>query len=119
MSVVATNISGKRIGNPKTANKVKLFPAFDAIVDNSSQIFIKRGFCRSLYVAKDKAKLNEKKRKFLYLMNKTEIQSMNISSPLKVLNASAGSGKTHHIKNVVKYLKKKNKKRNNTKKYKL
>ena len=36
---------------------------FDAIVDNSSQIFIKRGFCRSLYVAADNAKLNEKQEK--------------------------------------------------------
>jgi hypothetical protein len=36
---------------------------FDAIADNSSQIFIKRGFCRSLYVAADNAKLNEKQEK--------------------------------------------------------
>jgi hypothetical protein len=36
---------------------------FDSIVDNSSQIFIKRGFCRSLYVAKENAKLNEKQQK--------------------------------------------------------
>jgi hypothetical protein len=36
---------------------------FDAIVDNSSQIFIKRGFCRSLYIASDKANLNEKQQK--------------------------------------------------------
>jgi ATP-dependent exoDNAse (exonuclease V) beta subunit len=35
-------------------------------------------------------------------MNKTEIQSMNISTPLKVLNASAGSGKTHQL--VLEYL---------------
>ncbi len=36
---------------------------FDSIVDNSSQIFIKRGFCRSLYIASDKANLNEKQQK--------------------------------------------------------
>ena len=36
---------------------------FNAITDNSSQIFIKRGFCRSLYVAADSAKLNEKQEK--------------------------------------------------------
>jgi hypothetical protein len=33
---------------------------FDTIVDNSSRIFIKRGFCRSLYVAAEKASLNNK-----------------------------------------------------------
>lgn len=38
---------------------------FDAIVDNSSQIFIKRGFCRSLYVAADDAKLSEKQEKVI------------------------------------------------------
>lgn len=38
---------------------------FDAIVDNSSQIFIKRGFCRSLYVAADNAKLSEKQEKVI------------------------------------------------------
>jgi|688.fasta_scaffold02941_4 hypothetical protein len=38
---------------------------FDAIVDNSSQIFIKRGFCRSLYIANDKANLNEKQEKVI------------------------------------------------------
>jgi len=36
---------------------------FDAIVDNSSQIFIKRGFCRSLYIANDNANLDEKQEK--------------------------------------------------------
>jgi hypothetical protein len=36
---------------------------FDAIADNSSKIFIKRGFCRSLYVVSDKANLNEKQQK--------------------------------------------------------
>ena len=36
---------------------------FDAIADNSSQIFIKRGFCRSLYVAADNSKLTEKQEK--------------------------------------------------------
>jgi len=38
---------------------------FDAIVDNSSQIFIKRGFCRSLYIANEKANLNEKQEKVI------------------------------------------------------
>ena len=38
---------------------------FDAIVDNSSQIFIKRGFCRSLYMANDKANLSEKQEKVI------------------------------------------------------
>jgi len=38
---------------------------FDAIVDNSSQIFIKRGFCRSLYIANDNANLNEKQEKVI------------------------------------------------------
>ena len=38
---------------------------FDAIVDNSSQIYIKRGFCRSLYIANDNAKLNEKQEKVI------------------------------------------------------
>ncbi len=38
---------------------------FDAIVDNSSQIFIKRGFCRSLYMASDKANLDEKQEKVI------------------------------------------------------
>ena len=38
---------------------------FDAIANNSSQIFIKRGFCRSLYVAADNAKLNEKQEKVI------------------------------------------------------
>ena len=38
---------------------------FDAITDNSSQIFIKRGFCRSLYVASDNTKLNEKQEKVI------------------------------------------------------
>lgn len=33
---------------------------FDSIVDNSSRIFIKRGFCRSLYLAADNADLTEK-----------------------------------------------------------
>lgn len=33
---------------------------FDTIVDNSSRIFIKRGFCRSLYVAAENASLNNK-----------------------------------------------------------
>ena len=33
---------------------------FDTIVDNSSRIFIKRGFCRSLYVAAENANLNNK-----------------------------------------------------------
>jgi hypothetical protein len=36
---------------------------FEAIVDNSSQIFIKRGFCRSLYIANDNANLDEKQEK--------------------------------------------------------
>jgi hypothetical protein len=36
---------------------------FDAIVDNSSQIFIKKGFCRSLYIANDNANLDEKQEK--------------------------------------------------------
>jgi len=38
---------------------------FEAIVDNSSQIFIKRGFCRSLYIANDNANLNEKQEKVI------------------------------------------------------
>ena len=33
---------------------------FNSIVDNSSRIFIKRGFCRSLYVAAENASLNNK-----------------------------------------------------------
>jgi hypothetical protein len=46
---------------------------FDAIVDNSSQIFIKRGFCRSLYVASDKANLNEKQQKVVdHILNKCD-----------------------------------------------
>ena len=41
----------------------KLLPndeTFNSIVDNSSRIFIKRGFCRSLYVAAENAHLSNK-----------------------------------------------------------